>query len=87
MAYKNYTVVKGDSLWKIANANGVTVADLRKANPRLAKSDLIHPGDVLKVPVPNVSDTSETIRKQFNTALNDIQNLPSVKKLLSLLEG
>lgn len=87
MTHKNYTVVKGDSLWKIADAHGVTVADLRKANPKFKTSDLILIGDVLKIPVPNGSDTSETIRKQFNTALNDIQNLPSVKKLLSLLEG
>ena len=87
MSYKKYTVVKGDSLWKIANNNGVSVAELRTANPKYAKTDVIHPGDVLKIPLAKVSDSSETIRKQFKTALNDVQNLPSVKKLLSLLEG
>lgn len=91
MAYKNYTVKKGDSLWKIANDHRVTIASLRKANASIAKTDLIHPGDILKIPVSDSSEKApnkhERIGKQFETAMKDVQNLPSVKKLVELLEG
>lgn len=42
-----YKVVKGDSLWKISNKYGVSVADLKAWN-NLA-SDIIHPGQSLAV--------------------------------------
>lgn len=46
-----YTVVTGDSLWTIANDHGMTVDDLRRANPQL-KGDLLHEGDVLNMTLP-----------------------------------
>lgn len=44
---KTYTVVAGDSLWKIAQKYGTTVAKLQEANG--ITGSLIHPGDVLKI--------------------------------------
>lgn len=44
-----YTVSSGDNLEKIAKKNGVTVSQLRKANPNL-KGDMIHPGDKITLP-------------------------------------
>lgn len=42
-------VKSGDNLSRIAKRNGVSVEELRKANPSL-KGDMLHPGDKLKVP-------------------------------------
>jgi len=52
---RNYTVVAGDSLWKIAQkyyGNGAEYPKIIAANPGKLKDDksVIHPGDVLVVP-------------------------------------
>jgi len=45
---KSYTVVSGDSLWKIARNNGTTVEKLKAANN--LTNEMIHPGQVLVIP-------------------------------------
>ncbi|MFO0503175.1 MAG: LysM peptidoglycan-binding domain-containing protein [Acidobacteriota bacterium] len=52
---RKYTVVAGDSLWKIAASqlgNGSKYPEIIKANPGKLKDDksVIHPGDVLIIP-------------------------------------
>lgn len=47
-----YTVLQGDTLSKIASAFGVTVDDIRRNNPAVAETDVIHPGDQLNVALP-----------------------------------
>jgi LysM repeat protein len=42
-----YTVNSGDSLWKIASKNGITVSALKSANG--LKSDVIYPGQTLRL--------------------------------------
>ena len=44
----SYTVVAGDSLWKIANKYGISVDSLKKANN--LTGDIIYPGQVLIIP-------------------------------------
>lgn len=44
-----YTVQKGDSLWKIANKNGVSMRKIMEANG-LKETDPIHPGQTLLIP-------------------------------------
>jgi LysM repeat protein len=45
---KSYTVVSGDSLWKIARNNSTTVEKLKAANN--LTTEMIHPGQVLVIP-------------------------------------
>lgn len=80
-----YTVKKGDSLSKIAEKFGTTVTAIQKANSNKIKNvNDIRVGWVLKIPV---SEDCEKIRTQFRTALKDVQNLSSVKKLKEMLGG
>lgn len=44
-----YTVKHGDSLWKIAQQHGTSVADIRRVNPGL-DGNLITPGQKIKLP-------------------------------------
>ena len=45
-----YTVVKGDTLWKIAVKTTTGVKELIQLNPQLSNPDLIYPGDKINVP-------------------------------------
>jgi len=44
------TVVKGDTLRKIADRCGTTVSALQRANPEIGSGNLIFPGQVLQLP-------------------------------------
>lgn len=45
-----HTVVKGDSLWKIANKYQVGLSEIKNANPQIANYDLIYPGQKINIP-------------------------------------
>ena len=45
-----YTVVKGDSLWKIAVRHEIGVSEIIAANPQIKNPDLIYPGDRVTIP-------------------------------------
>jgi LysM repeat protein len=53
-----YTVKSGDSLWKIANNNGVTVKQLMEWNK--LTSDRLNIGDKLRLQAGNSSDTAKS---------------------------
>lgn len=60
---KNVEVKSGDNLSKIAKKNGVTVEELRKANPNL-KGDMLHPGDKVKVPAKQAEQQKSKSKKR-----------------------
>lgn len=45
-AGRTHIVSPGDTLWSIANRYGITIAEIRAANPSLS-GDIIHPGDTI----------------------------------------
>lgn len=47
---KLYEVAAGDSLWRIANNNNITIDELRELNPSIRDTNLIHPKDFLVLP-------------------------------------
>lgn len=83
-----YKVVKGDTLSTIAKRTGTTVKAIQLANAAVIKDiNKINVGTVLNIPFGEGSEGSETFRTQFEKALKDVENLDSVKKLFSMLEG
>ena len=77
----NYTVVKGDSLYKIANKFNTSVSELIRLNNLTSNNLSI--GKVLKVPSGNSSSVREytiqkgdslySIAKKFNTSVEEIK--------------
>ncbi|MBE3520208.1 MAG: M23 family metallopeptidase [Firmicutes bacterium] len=57
-----HIVQRGECLWTIAQANHMTVDDLRKANPQV-KGDIIHEGDSLNLVVPDPYVTIQSKEK------------------------
>lgn len=52
---ESYTVVKGDSLWKIAVKYEIGLSELIDANPQIKNPDLIYPNQVINIPEKNRS--------------------------------
>lgn len=47
---QSYTVVKGDSMWKIAVKHEVGLSEIKSANLHIINPDIIYPGQVLNIP-------------------------------------
>ncbi|RPE75882.1 LysM peptidoglycan-binding domain-containing protein [Vulcaniibacterium tengchongense] len=80
-----HVVKRGDSLWAIAKRHGTTVEELRKINPELGNSDLIHPGQSIAVRsggssvVVKPGETLSRIAQRNNTTVADLQRAnPSI---------
>lgn len=50
-ATQSYTVEKGDVLWKVAKAHGITTEELLAANPQIKNKNRIKPGETINIPV------------------------------------
>lgn len=82
-----YVVKKGDSLWSIARANGLTVDELKSLNN--LSSNVLHVGDTLLISsadstgddgndnyyVVKSGDTLWSIARKFNVSIDDIKAL------------
>ena len=56
-AATTHTVVRGDTMWKIAVRYEVGLSEIKSANPHIKNPDLIYPGDVLNSPTTNTTVT------------------------------
>ncbi|WP_175073489.1 LysM peptidoglycan-binding domain-containing protein [Terribacillus sp. AE2B 122] len=78
----SYKVKSGDSLWKIANNNGVSVANLKSWNN--LSSDVIRVGQTLKINGKASSGSSSSSKPANNTQVDSAQTSKSVDKLISV---
>lgn len=61
----SHTVVRGDTMWKLAVKYQVGTSEIIKANPQITNPDLIYPGQALSIPTLDSSVSayeSEVIR-------------------------
>lgn len=80
-----HTVRRGDTLWSVARAYGMTVRELRSQNPKLGRSNVIRPGDRLAVAARGGSalervthhvrrgETLWTIADRYNTTVSQLR--------------
>ena len=83
-----YTVKKGDSLSKIANAYGVTVASIVNEN-KISNPNLIKIGQVLSITydVPDPEPDYEKIGRAVVACLSEVTKLEPYQILEDLLGG
>jgi len=81
-----YTVKKGDTLTKIANAHGTTVSELVRLNS-IQNPNLIHPGQKLKLPggsgptyhIVKRGDTVSGLAKRYGSTVKQIGSWNKLK--------
>lgn len=54
-----HRVVKGDTMWKLSRAYGVTLQSVIDANPQVENPDLIYPDEILNIPVDEEKSLSD----------------------------
>ena len=79
LAAETYTVVAGDSLWKIAVKYEVGLSELKAANPQIANPNLIYPGQKLTVPTGDQAATA--YEKEVVRLVNEIRAQNGLKPL------
>lgn len=79
-----YKVKKGDTLSKIAVKHGTSVTKLAAIN-QIANVNKIQVGQILTLPSGSSAKDYESIGKQLEICLSDIEKLDSVQKLTSML--
>ena len=77
-----HTVKKGETLSGIASKYGVTVADIVSANG-IKNPNLITVGQRLEIPEKK---SNQDVKDLISQCLKDIESLPSVQKLMELIE-
>jgi len=71
-SYDKYQIAEGETLWSISQSYGLSVQDLKNANPKLDENDL-KKGQYIKIPVRKLSTKSSksvnqsVTNSQFNT--------------------
>lgn len=78
-AATTHTVVRGDTMWKIAVKYEVGLAEIKSANPQIANPDLIYPGQILNIPTTDSSVTG------FEREVVRLVNIERAKRGLSEL--
>lgn len=70
-AATSHTVVRGDTMWKIAVRYEVGLSEIKVANPHISNPDLIYPGQVLNI--PSVSQSVTSYEQEVVRLVNEIR--------------
>lgn len=74
----NYEIKRGDSLWKIAHDNGISLNELMKQNPQIKNiNQIIHPGDRI-----NVNNTSSNTNIDNSESSNTVKSKPNLDDIV-----
>lgn len=66
-----HTVVRGDTMWKIAVKYEVGLSEIKASNPHIKNPDLIYPGQTIYV--PSVDDFVVAYEKEVVRLVNEIR--------------
>ena len=75
----SHTVVKGDTMWKLAVKYEIGTSEIIQANPHISNPNLIYPGQVLSIPQLNTTVTS--FESEVIRLVNDIRASNGLKPL------
>ena len=75
----SHTVVKGDTMWKLAVQYQVGTSEIIAANPQIANPDLIYPGQILNI--PQLSNTVLSYENEVIRLVNEIRRSNGLKPL------
>ena len=78
-AKATYTVVKGDSMWKIAVRYEIGISEIIAANPQIKNPDLIYSGD--KINIPGIDTTVLEYEDEVIRLVNEIRVKNGLKAL------
>ena len=75
----SHTVVRGDTMWKLAVKYEVGTSEIIQANPQVSNPDLIYPGQVLTI--PQVSSAVTSFESEVVRLVNEIRAQNGLKPL------
>ena len=75
----SHTVVKGDTMWKLAVKYQVGTSEIIAANPQIANPDLIYPGQILNI--PQISAAVLSYENEVIRLVNEIRVANGLKPL------
>lgn len=78
-ANTTHTVVRGDTMWKIAVKYEVGLSEIKGANTHIANPNLIYPGQVLNI--PSVDSTVTSYEKEVIRLVNEKRAQNGLKAL------
>lgn len=78
-AAETYTVVSGDSLWKIAVKYQIGLSEIISANPQISNPSLIYPGQ--KINIPQNDEDVLRFEKEVVRLVNEIRTKSGMKTL------
>ena len=75
----SHTVVRGDTMWKLAVKYQVGTREIIDANPQVANPDLIYPGQILTI--PQVDSTVSSYESEVIRLVNEQRAKNGLKPL------